>query len=199
MNKILPILIVISGPSAAGKSTLRSMLLQNHPELTYSISYTTRKPRPNEKDGVDYFFVSVEEFEKRISENDFLEYAIVYGNYYGTSKSQVEKVIENGKPIVLEVDVQGAENIIKKYPDCCSIFIAPPSLDVLIKRFCLRGTESQQEREKRINEARNELSKKEIFKYTIINDNLEESYKKLEEVINNYQKEYYKQYRIINQ
>ena len=190
MNEILPILIVISGPSAVGKSTLRSKLLQNHPELTYSISYTTRKPRPNEKDGVDYFFVSVEEFKKRILEDDFLEYALVYGNYYGTSKSQVEKVLRSKKPIVLEVDVQGAENIIKKYPDCCSIFIAPPSLDILIERFSSRGTETDAERAKRINEAKNELSKQNIFKYVIINDELEEAYKKLEDAILEYQKQY---------
>ncbi|MEJ5273305.1 MAG: guanylate kinase, partial [Spirochaetota bacterium] len=189
MNEILPILIVISGPSAVGKSTLRSKLLQNHPELTYSISYTTRKPRPNEKDGVDYFFVSVEEFKKRILEDDFLEYALVYGNYYGTSKSQVEKVLRSKKPIVLEVDVQGAENIIKKYPDCCSIFIAPPSLDILIKRFSSRGTETDAEREKRINEAKNELLKQNIFKYVIVNDELEEAYKKLENAILEYQKQ----------
>lgn len=192
MNLILPILIVISGPSGAGKSTLRSKLLQNHPELTYSISYTTRKPRPTEKDGVDYFFISIEEFKKLISEDDFIEYAIVYGNYYGTSKSQVEKVIESGKPIILEVDVQGAENIIKKYPDCCSIFIAPPSLEVLISRFDSRGTESQQEKEKRLNEAANELLKQQIFKYVLINDKLEDSYNNLENIIYSYQKEYFK-------
>ncbi len=192
MNLILPILIVISGPSGAGKSTLRSKLLQNHPELTYSISYTTRKPRPNEKDGVDYFFVSVDEFKKLIYEDDFIEYAIVYGNYYGTSKSQVEKVIESGKPIILEVDVQGAENIIKKYPDCCSIFIAPPSIEVLISRFDSRGTESQQEKEKRLNEAANELLKQQIFKYVLINDKLEDSYNNLENIIYSYQKEYFK-------
>jgi guanylate kinase len=192
MNKILPILIVISGPSAAGKSTLRSMLLQNHPELTYSISYTTRKPRPNEKDGVDYFFISTEEFKKKISEDDYLEYAIVYDNFYGTSKSQVEKVIKSGRPIILEVDVQGAENIIKKYPDCCSIFIAPPSLNALVERFSSRGTENEQEIEKRINEAKKELLKQKIFKYVIVNDNLEESYKNLENIIYSYQKEYHK-------
>jgi len=192
MNKILPILIVISGPSAAGKSTLRSMLLQNHPELTYSISYTTRKPRPNEKDGVDYFFISTEEFKKKISEDDFLEYAIVYDNFYGTSKSQVEKVIKSGRPIILEVDVQGAENIIKKYPDCCSIFIAPPSLNALVDRFSSRGTENEQEIEKRINEAKKELLKQKIFKYVIVNDNLEESYKNLENIIYSYQKGYHK-------
>lgn len=192
MNLILPILIVISGPSGAGKSTLRSKLLQNHPELTYSISYTTRKPRPNEKDGVDYFFVSVDEFKKLISEDDFIEYAIVYGNYYGTSKSQVEKVIESGKPIILEVDVQGAENIIKEYPDCCSIFIAPPSLEVLISRFDSRGTENLQEKEKRLNEAANELLKQQIFKYVLINDKLEDSYNNLENIIYSYQKEYFK-------
>lgn len=188
MSIILPILIVISGPSAAGKSTLRNMLLQKHKELTYSISYTTRKPRPGEKDGVDYFFINEEQFKKRIKENDFLEYAVVYGNYYGTSKSQVEKVIKDGKPIVLEVDVQGAENIIRLYPDCCSIFITPPNIDILISRFSSRGTETEEEKEKRISEAKKELLKKDIFKYLIINDELNNAYNQLEEAIYTYQK-----------
>ncbi|MFN3411720.1 MAG: guanylate kinase [Exilispira sp.] len=193
MNNILPIIIVISGPSAAGKSTLRSMLLMNHPELTYSISYTTRKPRPDEKDGIDYFFITEDEFKRRIEQNDFLEYAIVYGNFYGTSKSQVENLINSGNPVVLEVDVQGAEKIINIYPDCCSIFIAPPSLEILIERFCLRGTENPQERERRIKEAEKELSKKYIFKYVIINDKLEKAYESLEKVLVDYQQHYLKQ------
>lgn len=192
MSKIYPIMIVISGPSGAGKSTLRSMLLQNHPELTYSISYTTRKPRPNEKDGVDYFFISVDEFKKRIEENDFLEYAIVYGNYYGTSKSQVEAVIKSGKPIVLEVDVQGAENIIKQYPDCCSIFIKAPTIEILVDRFVSRGTESEEEKQRRIAEVKKELEKEKIFKYVLINDKLDIAYKNLEKIIYEYQDKIYK-------
>ncbi len=192
MNKILPIMIVISGPSGAGKSTLRSMLLKNHPELTYSISYTTRKPRANEKNGIDYFFISKSEFEKKIIEKDFLEYAIVYGNYYGTSKSQVESDLKSGKPIVLEVDVQGAESIINIFPNCLSIFIKPPSLEVLIERFCARGTETAEEKDARINEANKEMGKENLFKYIIINDDLTLAYKDLENVINDYQEKYIK-------
>ncbi len=186
MQKIPSMLIVISGPSGAGKSTLRSMLLKNHPELVYSVSYTTRKPRNGEINGVDYYFITKDKFEEMISQNEFLEYANVYGNYYGTSKKFVDEALSSGKPIILEVDVQGAESIIKLYPQCCSIFIRPSSIELLIERFVKRGTEDLQDQKKRIEEIKKELVKEKLFSYIVINDNLTDAYKSFENTIFSY-------------
>ena len=137
------LLIVISGPSGVGKGTVRKALFQmtNH-DLTYSVSMTTRQPRPGEVDGIDYYFVTKEDFLKRISENKFLEWAEFVGNYYGTPLDKVEEQLDNGKEVVLEIEVEGALQVRQKAPDAVFIFIVPPGKKALYERLIKRGTDS---------------------------------------------------------
>ncbi len=179
-------LILISGPSGSGKTTLRKMLYNDFPELKFSVSYTTRRKRDGETNGVDYFFVSKEEFQKMIENEEFIEYANVFGNFYGTSKAYVDKLLDQGHDVLLELDVQGGENVINLYNNLCSIFILPPSLEVLKERFFSRGTETEQEAKVRMETAIKELEKKDIYKYKIENDNLKEAYKELKKVVLKY-------------
>ncbi len=173
-------LIVISGPSGVGKSTLLKRLFASYSEkIGFSVSYTSRNPRNNEVDGVDYHFVTSDVFSSMISKNLFVEWAFVHGNYYGTAKDEVSKVIDNGKYCILDIDVQGAmlvkeSGVIAKY-----IFIAPESIDVLFKRLSSRGTETSESIQKRLKNAEKELTYKEKYDYIIINDTLDVAYKKL--------------------
>ncbi|MGH9819236.1 MAG: guanylate kinase, partial [Pyrinomonadaceae bacterium] len=138
-------LIIITSPSGGGKGTLIREVLATVSEITYSVSYTTRPMRPGEEDGREYFFISREEFEDRQAKGEFLESATVHGNLYGTSRSQIEKVTDSGKDVILEIDVQGANIILAKEPDIVSVFILPPSFPVLSERLKKRATESPQE------------------------------------------------------
>lgn len=167
-------LVVVSGPSGAGKDTVIACLMQKHPEISLSISATTRKPRVGEADGVNYFFLTQEKFEDKISHGEMLEYANYCGNYYGTPKSEVDSRIDNDKTVVLVIEVQGAANIKKQYPECTTIFISPPSTDELVNRLRGRGTESDDVIEGRLTRAREEMALAENYDYRVINDKIED-------------------------
>ncbi len=165
------LLIVISGPSGVGKGTVRKALfeMKNH-NLTYSVSMTTRKQRPGEVDGVDYYFTTKEEFEDRIKTNKFLEYAEFVGNYYGTPLDKVNEKLDAGHEVVLEIEVEGALQVKRKVPDCVMIFIVPPSKEDLYKRLKSRGTESDDIINQRIEKANREFKKAKFYDYIVVND-----------------------------
>jgi guanylate kinase len=163
-------LTVIAGPTAVGKGTVVRHILQEHPEIALSVSATTRKPRPGEVDGVDYLFVSNEEFDRMIEESELLEYATVHqSNRYGTPRGPVEKALEAGRQIILEIDIQGAQLVKESMPEANLIFIAPPSLEELKRRLISRGTESPEEAEIRLETAQTELAAKDSFDHVVIN------------------------------
>ncbi len=176
-------LFVISGPSGVGKGTLVSMLMLNHTELTLSVSATTRKPRWNEVNGTHYHFLEREDFENRIQEGEFLEWAEFSGNLYGTSRKFVEEMLENGQDVILEIDVQGAIQVKHKINKAVLIFIEPPSLEELKKRLFRRKTDSDEEIEKRLAIVKNELLQRNEFNYVILNDDLNEAFNSLENII----------------
>ncbi len=176
-------LIVYSGPSGVGKGTLMYPYLQEHPEAVLSISMTTRQPRPGETHGVEYYFVSHEEFEKQIIQDGLLEYARYSGNYYGTPRRMVEERIQQGQDVVLEIEVQGAMKIKQSYPDAVFIFVLPPSFSVLEARLRGRGTESEEVIAARLAAAKRELGTAALYDYIIVNDDLEQARKRLEAVI----------------
>ena len=176
-------LIVISGPSGAGKTTLCSMLLKEFPNLEFSVSFTTRPPRPGEVNGKDYWFVSKEEFLKRIEEGDFLEWAEVYGNLYGTSKSQIEKALKEGKNLLLVLDTQGALRVKELFPEAVLIFILPPSLEELERRLRKRGADGEEVIARRLKEAEREMEKAELYDFVVVNDDLEGAFKELREIV----------------
>ncbi len=165
-------LIIISSPSGGGKGTLINEVRFAMPDITYSISYTTRAIRGGEENGREYFFIEKGEFERRIGEGEFLEYAEVHGNLYGTSLAQVEKVMATGKDVLLEIDVQGAAILHDKVPDAVSIFILPPSFPILQTRLTLRATESSGDLRLRLTNSFNEVREYKKFKYFVINDDL---------------------------
>lgn len=177
-------LIILSGPSGVGKGTIRQILFDKQRiELAYSISMTTRKPRPGEKEGVDYYFVEKETFENMIENDEFLEYASFVDNYYGTPRKEVERLLDQGKNVLLEIEVQGALQVIKKMPEALSIFILPPSMAELEKRIRGRQTELEEVINKRLEKAKTELSYQEYYKYKVVNDSLEQAVLKIEEII----------------
>ena len=165
------LLIVISGPSGVGKGTVRKALfdMPKH-NLTYSVSMTTRKMRPGEKNGVDYYFVSKEEFEQRIEDGKFLEHAEFVGNYYGTPLDKVNEQLDAGKEVVLEIEVEGALQVKKKVPDCVMIFIVPPSKQDLYNRLTSRGTEPIEIINERREKANREFKKAKYYDYIVVND-----------------------------
>ena len=165
-------LIILSGPSGSGKDTVLSEVFKLHPEIRLSISSITREMRDGEVQDGKYHFVSREEFETAIRNNEMLEYNLYQNNYYGTPKAPVEKAIDEGAEIVLEVDVNGAANIRSQYPDAISIFIMPPSFEVLSKRLNSRGTESKQQIEGRLKAALDEIKHAQEYDYIVINDEL---------------------------
>ena len=166
-------ILVLSGPSGAGKSTLVKEMVKDIGPYYFSISTTTRAPREGEKDGVDYFFVDKKSFQDDISEELFLEYALVHGNYYGTSLRPVEKAISEGKLVIFDIDVQGHKSIKSRLPDITtSVFITPPSFEALKTRLINRDTDSKEAIEKRLIIAEEELSHIGDFDYVIVNDNL---------------------------
>jgi len=175
-------LLVISGPSGAGKGTVCKSLLEKN-DIWISVSATTRKPRNGEIDGVNYFFIDKDEFLAKIDSNDFLEYAEVYGNYYGTPKSKVFDVLESGKDVILEIDIQGALKIKSAYPDGVFIFILPPSMEELRYRITNRGSETPESLKTRLNSAYEEISFASKYDYAVINDEVNEAVKKIESII----------------
>jgi guanylate kinase len=191
--KTKPLFIVVSAPSGCGKSTLIDMLLQEYNDIVYSISCTTRPPRGEEEDGLDYHFLSKERFETLVSENAFIEYACVHDNYYGTLKSPIEEVLREGNSMILDIDVQGAERVreyVRQLPNndplkigYVDIFIMPPSLEELRNRLVNRGTDSQQVIEKRLAAAQGEIDRAGEYMYKVTNDYLAIAYKRLCDLI----------------
>ena len=177
------ILFVVSSPSGGGKGTLIQRVLSRVQNLSYSVSYTTRKPRNGEVDGREYFFVTREEFSGMVAKNDFLEWATVHSHLYGTSRRQVTQDVSSGRDIVLEVDVQGAASIRDLIHDAVSVFILPPSLDVLRERLIARGTDAPEELAVRLRNAPEELKAYKTFDYVIINDDVEQASAKLMAII----------------
>ena len=177
-------LIVISAPSAAGKSTLiKKLLVENH-ELGFALSYTTRKIREGEKEGRDYYFIAKEDFEKKIAEDCFLEWKKVHAHYYGTSKTELERLKKINRKVILDIDVQGALELKKKKVKANYIFIVPPSLEILKQRLRQRATENEEQIQKRLATAKEELQYINQWKYTVINDSLEQALADLKKIIN---------------
>ncbi len=178
------LLIVLSGPSGVGKGTVRSALfdMTGH-DLVYSVSMTTRTPREGEVDGREYFFVTREEFQKRINENKFLEYAEFVNNYYGTPLDKVEEQLASGKEVVLEIEVQGALQVRKKMKDAVFVFIAPPTMEDLLKRLKTRGTESEELVKSRTEKAHKELELAYLYDYIVVNDTVENAADKIMAII----------------
>jgi len=160
---------IISAPSGSGKSTLVSRLMKNVDNLMFSISYTTRPPRGNERDGESYHFISREEFQERIARDEFLEYACVFGHYYGTHRSVLDQACALGKDLVLDIDVQGARQLKSKIPEAVSVFILAPSRSVLEQRLRVRGEDSEAVIERRLHDAANEIRNYSAYDYVLIN------------------------------
>jgi guanylate kinase len=174
-------IFVISAPSGTGKTTLAHLLLSRFPDMSFSISYTTRLPRPGEIQGQDYFFVKKTEFEESITKREMLEWAKVYGYYYGTPLNFVREKIVAGKDVLLDIDIQGAQEVIKKIPEAVLIFIIPPSWEELQRRITSRSAESSKVIKKRLRAAKKEIEMAREFDYIVINDILERA---LEELVN---------------
>ena len=177
------LLIVISGASGTGKGTVCKKLLAENPNIFYSISATTRKPRAGETDGVEYYFVTVDEFKNWIAEEKFLEYAEVYGNFYGTPIHKIEERLNRGEDVLLEIDIQGALNVMKKRPDGVYIFLLPPSLEELKNRIQGRGTESQETFERRFKAAFGEIETGKKYQYVVVNDTVDAAVSKIEAIL----------------
>lgn len=176
-------LFVFSAPSGSGKTTIVREILKNYPQFSFSVSATTRKRRSVEKEGVDYFFLSEEEFKHKIDNGEFVEWEKFYDYYYGTLKSFVDGNIQKGISTVFEVDVKGALKIKEVYPNSVLIFIAPPSIDALKERLIKRNTETDEDLMKRIHRAEMELGFKDKFDYVVSNINLEQAKKEVKEII----------------
>lgn len=174
---------VITGPSGVGKGTLIRGLMQRLPQLQLSVSATTRAPRAGEQDGVDYHFLTAEEFERRVAAGDFVEHADYAGRSYGTLRSELQDRVLDGVPIVLEIEVQGARQVRSSVPDAVQVFIAPPSLDVLRERLIGRDTDHPEEVERRLRVATQELTAQPEFEHVVVNDRLEEALDRLSEIV----------------
>ena len=191
--KTKPLFIVMSAPSGCGKSTLIDMLLQEYCDIVYSISCTTREPRGEEEDGIDYHFLERGRFEELVKENAFIEYALVHGNYYGTLRRPIEEVLAEGNSIVLDIDVQGAAKVrdyVRALPDTdplkvgyVDIFINPPSMEELRARLEGRGTDSPETIERRLANAAGEMARAGEYMYRVVNDDLGMCYKRLCDLI----------------
>lgn len=178
------VLFVFSGPSGVGKGTLKAKLFEEFSDrIAYSVSATTRGPREGEVDGKDYFFISRQEFERRVKNNEFLEHAEFAGNCYGTPRAYVEKLLDSGMNVVLEIDVQGALQVMKSMPECVSVFILPPSFEELEHRLRGRGTETEEKVRERLETAKRELPYAPQYDYQIVNGgDIEAAYQSLREV-----------------
>ena len=176
------VLLAVSGPSGVGKGTLVKTLIQRREDVVESVSCTTRPPREGEIDGKHYFFLSKEEFMRRIEENDFLEYDEHFGNYYGTPKSFVEKTLEE-KSIIMEIDVVGALNAKKIFPQTVLVMVAPPSLEELRRRLVGRDSETEEQIENRLSRLEYELSHSDAYDYVLVNDDFERALQELSDII----------------
>ncbi|WP_342277668.1 guanylate kinase [Spiroplasma endosymbiont of Nephrotoma flavescens] len=180
------LLIILSGPSGVGKGTIREELFKDQNlNLVYSISMTTRKPRSNELNEKDYFFVNENFFQEKIANNELLEYAKFVDNYYGTAEKYVDKLLSQGKNVVLEIEVQGALQVLAKRPDAISFFILPPSFEELTRRIIARRSESEDIVQKRLLKAKREMNITNKYKYVIVNDNLQQTVSEIRTIIMN--------------
>jgi len=176
-------LIVLSGPSGVGKSTVVSKAIEGRSDICFSTSATTRRPRPGELDGREYFFVTKEKFEEMISGGELLEHAVYVSNYYGTPKKYVEQKLEDGMNVILDIEVQGARQVSNKMPDAIKIFVAPPSLEDLRKRLLGRGTETEATIDARLARAEQEFKEADFYDYLIINDDVDKAAAQLNAII----------------
>lgn len=177
-------LIVLSSPSGGGKSTLAKVILEVLPNARFSISATTRAPRPGESDGVHYYFLSKEEFQRKALAGEMAEYEEIFGNCYGTLREATEKAVSNGEVLLFDVDVKGAFSLRRAFPDSTLlIFIAPPSVEVLEQRLRARSTETEEQLQKRLARAEMEMSQSKEFDYILVNDDLETAKKEMAEII----------------
>ena len=174
---------VITGPSGVGKGTLIRLLRERIPALELSVSATTRAPRPGEEDGVDYHFLSDEEFAEKVAAGEFVEWAEYSGRRYGTLRSELQRQVDAGRPVVLEIEVQGARQVREAMPEALQIFIAPPSLEALRVRLVGRGTDDPDDVERRLRVAERELAARDEFAHVVVNDRLEDASDALEEVV----------------
>ena len=172
-------LFVLSGPSGAGKGTIRARVFEALDGLSYSVSCTTRAPREGERDGVDYRFITPEDFAARIAAGDFLEWADVHRHRYGTLKSDVEKVLNEGKDMFLEIDVQGALQVKKKMPEAVTLFVVPPSIEVLEERLRGRRSDGEAELRLRLRNAVEEMKQRDLYDFVVVNDSLDEAVKRV--------------------
>ena len=177
------LLILISGPSGTGKGTVCDLLRQKHPEISYSISATTRQPRPGEQDGVNYYFYTKEKFREMIDQGQLMEWAEVYGNFYGTPKQKVLDRLEAGEDILLEIDTQGALNVMKVMPEGLFIFLLPPSLEELAARLKGRGTETEESLHRRLGAAVDEIKLATKYRYVVVNDKVEDAEETIANII----------------
>lgn len=177
------LLILISGPSGTGKGTVCDLLRQKHPEISYSISATTRQPRPGEQDGINYYFYTKEKFREMIDQGQLLEWAEVYGNFYGTPKQKVLDRLEAGEDILLEIDTQGALNVMKVMPEGLFIFLLPPSLEELAARLKGRGTETEESLHRRLGAAVDEIKLATKYRYVVVNDKVEDAEETIANII----------------
>lgn len=177
------ILIVISGFSGAGKGTLVKQIMRDYDDYALSVSMTTREPRDGEEEGISYFFVEKESFEKKIEEDGLLEYAQYCGNYYGTPKAYVEEQLNKGKNVILEIEIQGALKVKEKYPEALLLFVMPPSAEELKRRLIGRGTDSMEVIEKRLRRAEEESEGIENYEYIVINDDLTQCVEEIHAIV----------------
>ncbi len=183
MLKRKGLLLVVSGPSGAGKGTICKELISKNDDIKLSVSATTRKPRNGEVHGVNYFFIEKEKFEEMIDNSEFLEYAQIYDNFYGTPKAAIIECLENGQDVVLEIEMQGAKQIKEVYPEGVFIFVLPPSLEELKNRIVGRGTETKEEIEKRFSCAFEEINQIVNYDYFVVNKDVTKSVKEVESII----------------
>ena len=180
-------LIVVAGPTAVGKGTVVARIRERHPDVRFSISATTRPPRPGEKDGVHYFFVTEDEFDRLVSENEMLEWAVVHGqNRYGTPRAPILAALERGDSIILEIDIQGARQVKQAMPEALLVFLLPPNWEELVRRLEARGTENADEQARRLETARTELDAQTEFDHTIVNDDVDRAAEAVVDLMTNH-------------
>ena len=176
-------LVVVSGPSGVGKGSVTSAVMRRDPLTRFSVSATTRSPRPGEEDGKSYYFLTKEEFLLRRAQREFLEWAEVYGNYYGTLRSEVDRLLDQGYNVILDIDTQGAASVRRLRPDAVSVFIMPPSMEELERRIAKRGTETQADRQLRLSKAEAEMSQADQYDHIVINQEVETAADELLDII----------------